>query len=163
MDPFDPNLADAFHLYDIFDAAVGSLTDQYLTGCGLGFQPGRNVYLIADDGIVLMHIRSDISHGHVTGIDPDADSQIMTKLGPLFLEFDNLSLHIHRHPHRTLGMVLKRDGITKENEQPVPNYFIESAFILVNKSCHLADVTIQEMKKLFGFKAVGKCRKVTNI
>lgn len=56
MDPFDPNLADAFRLYDIFDAAVGSLTDQYLTGCGMGFQPGRNVYLIADDGIVLVNI-----------------------------------------------------------------------------------------------------------
>ena len=46
--------------------------DQYAAYIGVGLDPGGEVYLVSDDGVVHALGATEVADGAETGVDPDA-------------------------------------------------------------------------------------------
>src|SRR5207244_10697806 len=96
--PLAPDLIEARSLEKIIYRHHRSLGDEDLTGFGPIRQPGREIDLFAEHGVVAARRRADVANRHPPGRDSDSDlERLVVLVEPALPELGHPLSHLKGH------------------------------------------------------------------
>ena len=124
---------------------------------GKGFNPGSEVDIVANDGIIHFSLRSDVADHHLSGIDTHAHVQ-ESKPGllPFLLESNNFQFHFHAGPDSQLRVVGLVDGSSPDGDDFITNEFVQGSVVADDDLYHGREVLVKAPDDLLGRMVFGK-------
>ena len=110
-----------------------------LAQAGVLLQARRHVHRVADDVVV------GGAHHHLTGVDPDAEAEVVAETGPARGDRAEAHLHLVCGPHRPEGVVLADVRHSEHRHHAVAEQLHDRAVVVVDRPPHRGVVAVHQL------------------
>src|SRR5450759_821967 len=128
------------------------------------FQPGPQVYVVADYRVTHDGGRPDVTRDHVAGVDADANIKLRHPLAePDAVQFAEFLHHVDRRLDRMIRVTRIVQRGAEERHHHVPDELIDRALVAEHDFDHPGEVLVQLPDELLGIAALGDGREPPDV
>ena len=162
----DPDQVQDAEVELVLGRLLHRLADDYIhpVGLGLALQPGAQVDVVADDGVVEAQMGTQVAHDHGTGVDADADDEVRHfHLVPDRLKGVDFPHHIQGGPAGPLGVVFLGHRRAPDGHDRVADVLVQDAVVGEDDGRHLIQVGVEGMGEDLRLQPLGDGGEAANV
>src|SRR5262245_22554726 len=148
----------------VFDKSVGLIRDKNLAWRGRLFEPAREIYTAADNGVVHSVLATEVSDGTETSVNSSSTTWrfFYTRGTPEAIQFAHSLAHGDRHLYACHCIRLNAFGVwvAEEDEDGVADVLVDRPTKLESDLRHLSQIMIEELRQILGFQPFSRFGEV---